>query len=671
MKFKEKYSYILRVTILPNWHEEERTQELIRFCKEAEISEVMIFINAEEMNTGHVTQQELDSWMITLKHIFESLTANGIKASINLWETLLHADRGRKLKDGQEWTNMVGADGIKAAAVVCPFDLDWQNHYIGVCRRLATLNPNVIWIEDDFRLHNHRPVDWGCFCEKHMQEFSKKLGYEIDRESFVKELIAPGKPTPVRDVWLDTARKVFVDLAKKIGDAISDVSPQTKVGLMSSGPQWHCAEGRDWNGILGGLAAKNNPVSRPHLPAYENTSPQTYLWNFHQYSTLTAHLLPQNTLIFPELENFPYSPYTKSHNFTRFQIESSIVLPSDGMTLNIFDFTGNGVMKRFGFEKTLIKIKPYLDATYNLNLKKAKRKGVIIPISPDASYNLQTKYGIYMSELMPQETFWASQLSAYGIANTYETLPDCKGEVIAISGQYFRNLSETAVRDLFEFNKIILDGSALETLYDLGLGELAGVTELLNDFWTEDGKTCIEQVVDNKIYAGIEQARISLQGYNFRFIGAKYLSQAEVRSVAMNYNNEIVGNCVAVYKNVCIFPFDVQCARNNHLMTNSREDMIKTIINEMVENNIAMTDCPCLTPYHYDTPEQQILVLINFLDDAYHSPVISGLKWNDNPIYTIDRQSGETLQIEVSRQGENIVLPNIEPMTTCVIWQKK
>ena len=40
----------------------------------------------------------------------------------------------------------------------------------------------------------------------------------------------------------------MVEVAGLIGDAVHEVSPTTRVGLMSSVPEVHCAEGRDWAG---------------------------------------------------------------------------------------------------------------------------------------------------------------------------------------------------------------------------------------------------------------------------------------------------------------------------------------------------------------------------------------------------------------------------------------
>ena len=56
--------------------------------------------------------------------------------------------------------------------------------YCGDVSYYATVKPNMVWVEDDFRFHNHAPLEWGgCFCDLHIAEFSKRAGRELSREN--------------------------------------------------------------------------------------------------------------------------------------------------------------------------------------------------------------------------------------------------------------------------------------------------------------------------------------------------------------------------------------------------------------------------------------------------------------------------------------------------------
>ena len=52
-------------------------------------------------------------------------------------------------------------------------------------------------------------------------------------------------------------------------------------------------------------------------------------------------LLPPETEVYPELENYPYSLFAKSRAFTRFQLLSSLPLNLKGMTIDLFDLNAD------------------------------------------------------------------------------------------------------------------------------------------------------------------------------------------------------------------------------------------------------------------------------------------------------------------------------------------
>ena len=53
------FRYILRYYIDPGYCENERIAELVDFCQNSCIKEVMLFFNPEEVNNGHITLEEL------------------------------------------------------------------------------------------------------------------------------------------------------------------------------------------------------------------------------------------------------------------------------------------------------------------------------------------------------------------------------------------------------------------------------------------------------------------------------------------------------------------------------------------------------------------------------------------------------------------------------------
>ncbi len=607
------YQYILRYCVAPGFHEEEAVARLLEFCQSAKIDNVMFHINCEQLNRGHISIEQTKPWLETIQRAGEQLAEIGVKTSINPWITTLHTDRGRKLWDFNQFGTMSDPYGKKASAVACPADPEFQKYICEMYAYYATVRPDTIWVEDDFRLHNHAPLEWGgCFCDRHMAIYSERAGRALTREEFVAGVLATGEPHPYRKIWLDVSRETMRGLAEKIGAAVHTVSPDTKVGLMSSAPKVHCAEGRDWGGILHGLAGENTPVSRPHLPSYQDATMAQYQWNFCAHPSQVVALSPSETLIYPELEGFPHGRFVKSRAMVSAQLLTSVLLPADGMTLNLFDMMGDVIIKEYGYDKVLAQAKPVLNCITALGLKNMQRKGVCVPINEKASYTLQTSIGERMEELYPDESFWFSFLSAFGIPCRYVKNTDLNNEIVAVSGQYFRSMSVDAIKKLFMQNFMLLDGEAAKTLFEMGLGKLALITDCKRQ--TGDaGPAIYHQVVNNIDYAGIPEARI---GNGESFFNIKYGEKPYLITEAKNYMGEAVGKGIVLTGSKClVFPFSSPDAMPTVLLTPVYRDILFGVIASCKAAAPCIVSGTYLFPEVFSDSEKEIMLIVNFSTD--------------------------------------------------------
>lgn len=522
------YCYSFRFCCDPGFNDRREIESLRRFVREAEIDDVAVFCNVQELNTGHMTEEEQNIWLRLLSDVQAAVTPEGATVSVNHWHSLMHADLGKTLPQSQPFRRMVDRDGKEASLCVCPMCETWQAYFAGLYARYAALQPHILWVEDDFRLHNHDPLRWGgCFCDAHMKEYARRAGKpDLTREEFVRGVLQPGAVHPYRKIWLDVCRQTMTQLAERIGQTVRQASPATKVGLMSSVPYVHAAEGRSWYGIIRGLAAGRPPVSRIHLPAYQQTAPGEYLLRFNMVSMHNRALLPPETEVYPELENYPYSLFSKSHAFTRFQLLSSLPLNLRGMTIDLFDLNGSGIVFSDGFQTMLREIKPFLCAVNQSGVMRLPRRGVCVMTCEDSSYTLHTSCGREMEELYPQEVYFAGLLNAMGIAYQYCTDPCVSGQTVAVSGQYFRNLTCGQIKHLFAENDLILSGDAVDTLCQMGLGALAGVRSC---HWLKQnsGAYTYEQVVNGKNYLNLPQARASAVISSADVLQVEYLDDPE------------------------------------------------------------------------------------------------------------------------------------------------
>lgn len=554
-----RFQYLFRFCCDPGHNRERELDSLVEFVKAMGADDVMVFCNVQELNTGHTTPQEQEVYLRLLEDVRERLP-DGVTLSVNQWHSLMHMDQGKTLKPGQDFRLMRDADGKEATLCVCPAGEAWLEYISGLYARYAGVMPLRLWIEDDFRFHNHAPLSWGgCFCQAHLDRFSRAAGKELDRADFVRGMLQPGAPHPYRRVWLDSCRDDLLLAAGRIGQAVEEVCPTAQLGLMSSLPQVHAAEGRDWAALLVKLARGNPMALRIHLPAYSEMSPGRYMLAFNQVSMLNRAFVPPETEVYPELENFPYSLYTKSRAFTRFQMLSALPLNVRGMTIDLFDLNGNGIVWPENWQEMFRALRPILDSLQDTGVFQARALGVRVLVHPDSSYTLHTRQGREMEELYPHETLFAGLFGAYGISFSYVTsLRSLEpGDIVAVCGQVLRNFDPQSVAQLFGNHFVLLNGDAAETLYGMGLGHLAGIASCR---WIaqDSGAVSYEQAEDGRVYGGIHEARASAMVSCCDVLSIRYSETADVRAMSGFYGFDRGRVChgqAIIGGSVYIFPF--------------------------------------------------------------------------------------------------------------------
>ena len=672
-----EYQYSLRIGIDPEFQADDKFQTLLDFCKKAQIDDIQFFLNMEELNQGHLSLEETEKWLSMIGRMKPEAEKNGFTVSLNPWTTVLHEDRGRTLRPEQHFTTMEDCRGNKAKAVACPLDKDFRSYIRCIYGMYAKLHFRIIWVEDDFRLHNHPPLEWGgCFCHLHQKEFSKRAGQNVSLSKIREGFSKTGEPSPYRKIWLDTAQDTMNGLAKLLGEAVHEAASETRVGLMSSGPETHCAEGRDWYNVLHYLAGSNRPLNRPHLPAYHDVSPIRYALDFQRFPRLTAAMTGEETELWPELENYPHTRFSKSHTFSRLQIESTLSLCAEGITLNLFDMAGNGVNLAQRYDTVLSEIKPYLMGVTGLKLRRSQEQGVYVLYSSRSSYTVHSSGGDTPQAICPRETFWAEYLAAFGIAYRYCSDWNVSGKIVAVSGQYFRNLSSVQIEELFDKNAMLLEGEAVSILFEMGLEKLVYGKQVQ---WipSNTGIHSYEQVCNGKSYQGLSQARMSTQTCSSQIEPTDYLciqydnpSRKIVTQVKAPDGKEVGEGVVCLENRILIFPFGHMTGQYDTLLNPVRQEILQDFLSVMrCQSMPAMVHgCPYVTINDFAVPDGKVLILTNYSNDAYENPLLS-LGFTPAHVQEIGRSDGIQKEISAIIQGEEMILQTVlEPLTSrCII----
>jgi hypothetical protein len=450
----------------------QQTDGLIAYCKENHIPHVIFFSgNHWDMGWNHPTLVEAKSRVEVLRLVFSRMRAARLRTSINIWATLGHDDIGRDERERFSWQFMVGDDGAESRAIPCPIDPQWRA-YIGKLYGLfAQLEPEIMYIDDDFRYHNHSPVSWGCFCPLHLEEMARRTGKRQSREELVHQIVSAWpQPTEERRCWFDLCDDSFLEVARIISDAVKAASPKTHMGLMCSDPNTHAAEGRRWLDMVQAFSVSGNqPVLRPHYASYQEG---TYREIPSQLTCMRKlqPLLDGKMRLTPELENDPCTGFSKSVRLTRLEIALSLFLVPPDITLDILSFVDTRFDYDMAIDQMLRDSYDYFGGICDWSSQCRNERG--LQILWDERFPLHRKVDVDRMTVLPAPRVWEGAMDLMGFAGTF--YPD---EVKLASRSYLEERTEDEIATLLR-GKLLLDGDAAVFLAERGFGSQIGLKDI-------------------------------------------------------------------------------------------------------------------------------------------------------------------------------------------------
>lgn len=425
----------------------------------------MLFIAAEEFFPGHPTSAERSDWLQTLAVATDELRRHDLTVGFNPWSSVGPWDLGRSNRLG--FTPMVSADGRcseQQASFACPRWLQWITDWYG---DLAELRPDVFWLEDDFRFHNHAPMDFGGFEELMLDRFRDRIGDRPTRDEIVQQVLAPGTPHPWRVALQQTWRQAQLEAARAISAAVLRGSGgRSRMGLMSSVPAQHAVEGRDWQQLFAALGPQTE--HRPHFGGYSETTPQrvaTELALLDQQRPLR----PAGTVVAPEIDNWPHTRWSKSHTQTWSQMALAVLSGADALLLCPFTFYGSDPEDTPDIDELLDTSRPSLSWLADRTGPGRRRRGVRVVWSETVSSRLELRPGARWPDLVVDPTPVASYLARNGVPVS----ADDDG-LAYLAGGVVDALSDEELRTLLG-GRLLVDGDAAERIDRRGFGDLLGV----------------------------------------------------------------------------------------------------------------------------------------------------------------------------------------------------
>ena len=627
---KTTFRYILRQMIDPSFDSQARIEELVTFCRENSIEDVMLFMDAEELNTGHPLKTELEPYIGMAKILKNKLCQAGIELSLNPWVTLHHDARGRKLKPFQNFAMMVGENGETSPLSTCPLCPNWQSYICDIFSYLAKeLTPSAIWIEDDWRLHNHGShLGWGgCFCPAHLDRFTQISGIPVSRTQLLENILAPGIQHPWRKLWLQISRDSLLEPARKLKDSICTASPSTEIGLMSSRPDVHSTEGRNWR-MLGNAFTNTIFLSRPHIEPYTETNA------LQTPPSVTRHTianLKRPVKIYPELENSPRcGQYSKSAAFSIWQMFNAAVYGSHGITINHFDMMGNGITLDADFGPKISRAKKQLNALTELEIDDGYSQGVNVLFSPEISSCFQTAPNCTsMKGLTQDSTVWSKTFFILGIAHQFTKDITASSQPYAVSGQTLRCFDDDAIIRLLS-GKCLLDGYSVDVLLQRGFGKHIGVNSAAWQKQAETGFSYESINENNATIYGISNPRMTAQRCADQMLEMQLLPHAETLSVICRYDHQPLFPAAAIFRNelggkIVTFAYPLDGAAQYYMgfFNAFRRQFIQHLLFEITPDaHLAVAEKTPLHLYRVKTHKGILFAAFNVLLDEIDEVVI-------------------------------------------------
>lgn len=654
MEYGKKWHDCLRLQITKDDLSDERIADAVYHCVKYGFDNIILMINAEEFNLGHITLEEAEPWICVLERAKAAFEKAGITVSLNNWIEIGHLARARKLKKGQDFTLFTDYTGEKSELVACPLSKNWRDYFTEYVKVIVSrLKPDTFWVEDDFRLHNHAPLSGvGCFCDEHVARINAKIGKNYTREELVAEIFKPGELNDARKAWLDVNAETMYETLEVITSAVKQVSPKTDVAIMSSMADVHCVEGRDWHKFMEVLSCGGNKINRVHLPFYYEKTGKAALYDFNKVSMAVRALSPKDVIVMPETEHCSANEFSKSARFLKFTLDAAMPLCLKGMTYSLYDFVGNGVRDEFGFGEVVKKQRPRMQAVMDLGLDFSNIEGVIVPIDKKAAYKKASKGSL--GDLFPQEYEIASYLSGLGVAYKYSEDKSFSGKTIFLCADSVAYFSNDELIDLFKNNKILLEGGCVLALKARGLLSLIGALNAELKI-AEQGWHDYEQAVSARKICGVKKLRASCRDGMGNFVSVKYASGA-VKTLTNVYSRDMKKLAPAIVEgeNFTVIPFVY-----NGLLITAFCDLHRHFICEAVKKyahnaRYLISEHEGVSPYLYSREKGLAAILVNGEVDEFDRTVF--FTNAEFSAVKILNEKGEFVPARFTRRGDKVTV---------------
>lgn len=327
--------YGLRTNIHPDtWR--SFLPELIRFCHEAHIDEVLL--SEESYHIATVVQSEDFFHRVADAYceIVPILKAEGLIPSMYIKVSMGHYEG--YVEGMPSFSRFVGDDLQPSPAAPCGMDPAWQRYISRVCADCARAGFTRLYLDDDFRSDNHFQGRAGCFCDLHVQATSRRCGVELTPET-LRAHVCGNSPDDlrIRQAWMDVNFENQLQTGRMVEQAVHAVDPDVQIGLMCCSNASSSYQGRDLPCLLQTFAGEGRTMlARPAGGAYSDVLLDG-VCNMYLGTARSLSAIPGELFAVSEVDSYPRTVMSKSVRQTDLHIQLHALAGCTQATLNLFD----------------------------------------------------------------------------------------------------------------------------------------------------------------------------------------------------------------------------------------------------------------------------------------------------------------------------------------------
>lgn len=266
------------------------------------------------------TPRDTRARFLHIRDAAQKFRTAGIPVQLGISFTLGHGDS--PLCPEVTVPPMVGPGGETCRNSLCPRSAEAGTAFESLFGMYASINPECIWVDDDFRMFFHPPAICGCFCEKCIQRFNREYGHSHTRESLVQSLLEDHFPAEneLRRQWLEFNHAALRDLMRTISRAVHRVNPDIIIGLMTAGAQFNTYDLPDYHDFLPVMAnSRGEAWFRPGAFFYDDSAPFQAVNKAFALSVTNRFTSGPDTRAYSEIVMCPYNKRVKALKIVRFE----------------------------------------------------------------------------------------------------------------------------------------------------------------------------------------------------------------------------------------------------------------------------------------------------------------------------------------------------------------